>query len=97
MAAMSPQAASSPVAAPPHRTGGDHRLRNLLLRRIWLPRWLYAAVPAIYLGSGTGALLGGLYLPDPSWMLPYVALFGFACLHAGITLIAMRRRRRTPA
>jgi len=97
MAAMSPQAASSPIAASPQRTGGDHRLRTLLFRRVWLPQRLYAAVPAIYLGSGTGALLGGLYLPDPSWMLPYVLLFGFACLHAGVTLVAMRRRRRTPA
>ncbi len=94
---MSLQAASSPPVAERPSTGGNLRLRTLLLRQVWLPRPLYAAVPWIYLGSGTGALLGGLYLPDPSWIFPYTGLFGLACLHAGIALTSMRRRRKSRA
>jgi hypothetical protein len=62
--------------------------------RIWLPSPLYAAIPWIYLISGTISLLGGLYLPDWAWPLPYAVLFGVACLHAGLRIAAARRRGR---
>ena len=32
------------------------------------------AISWIYLGAGTTALLGGLYLPDWAWTFPYLAL-----------------------
>lgn len=75
-------------------TGGTSRLRALLLRRIWLPRLLYALVPWVYLASGVAALLGGLFLPDSSWVVPYAILLALACLHAGIAIAGMRHRHR---
>jgi hypothetical protein len=69
----------------------------LYSRRIWLPSPLYAAIPWIYLVSGTLSLLGALYLPDWAWPLPYAALFGIACLHAGLRIATMRRKSRGSA
>jgi hypothetical protein len=66
---------------------------RVLRQPIWLPRGLYAAVPWIYLGCGTGALLGGVFLPDPTWFLPYLLLLGVACLHAAAALASLRRGR----
>jgi hypothetical protein len=70
-------------------------LRRLLLRRIWLPRPLYDAVPALYLTAGTTSLYSALYMTGWRWILPYLLLFGIACLHVSIVL-ARLRRRRTP-
>ena len=71
-------------------------MKALLTRRLWLPPRVYAAIPWIYLGAGTTALLGGLYLPDWVWTFPYMVLLGLACLHVGITIASMRHRRRNP-
>lgn len=65
---------------------------TLLFWRIWLPRWLYAALPYLYLLLGTLALASGLFLPEPGWALPYLLLIGLAGLHAGLSLLAVRRR-----
>ena len=69
-------------------------LAGLLLKPVWLPGWIYAALPWLYLGTGSAALLGGLYLPDTSWYLPYLALAGVALLRAATGIAAARRRRR---
>lgn len=85
---------AAPSSSAPERTVGAPRLRVLLCKRIWLPRPLYVAVPWIYLACGTGALAGGLYLPDPAWPLPYAVLLALGCLHAGIAILSWRHRRR---
>jgi hypothetical protein len=82
------------AARPAASTASRRRLAGLLFRPIWLPRLLYARLPWIYLLLGSGCLLGALYLPDDSWVLPYLALCGLACLHGGIGISALRRRGR---
>lgn len=79
-----------------HRTGAGtlFRLRMLLARRVWLPGPVYAAVPWIYLGAGITALVGGLYLPDGTWMIPYLVLLGLASIHGATAIASMRHRRR---
>lgn len=80
-------------------SGRDRWLSGLLLRRLWLPRAVYEALPYLYMLLGLGALAAALYSPDWTWILPYVALLGLACLHAGLGLVAMRyrfRRRQAP-
>ncbi len=78
----------------PVNAGCWQQLRDLLGKRLWLPAPLYAAIPWIYLGAGSGALMGGIFLPDWAWTLPYAFLLGLACLHAGIAVASMRRRGR---
>jgi hypothetical protein len=70
------------------------RLQASARRSVWLPEPVYAAIPWIYLTSGTLSLLGGLYLPEWAWQLPYALLFGIACLHTGVHIARLRRRAR---
>lgn len=69
-------------------------LRRWLSRRLWLPAFLYAAMPWIYGGLGGLALVSGLFLPDPAWILPYLLLLSTAGIHAGIWVLILRRRWR---
>jgi hypothetical protein len=69
-------------------------LRRILFRRLWVPRFAYEAIPFLYLAAGGVALWSAIRLPGWTWILPYVALFGLACLHAGIALVALRYRFR---
>ena len=72
------------------------RLRHLLLKRIWLPRIVYEILPLIYICSGLVALIAALYLPGWTWILPWAFVFGFAALHLGIGIAALRHKfRRT--
>jgi hypothetical protein len=79
------------VAATRSKASG---LYQLLTRRVWLPKPLYDAAPWIYLAAGCLALGGGLLLPEWIWPLPYLALFGIACLHFGLGIASLRHRRR---
>lgn len=86
---------------------GSHRVHCLgsllractgfLLRPLRLPDALYGAVPWVYLGTGTAALAGGLYLPEESWYLPYLALAGLGMLRLAVGVAALRRRSRAEA
>jgi protein-S-isoprenylcysteine O-methyltransferase Ste14 len=64
------------------------------MRRLWLPRTLYAALPFLYLLLGASALASGIWLPEPGWILGYLLLISTICLHAGIWFMLLRRRRR---
>ena len=68
---------------------------DLLARRIWLPRLVYAILPWFYTGSGLFALLATGYVSDWYWVLPHYLLFSAACVHMGIAVF--RRRRRSDA
>ena len=70
------------------------RIRRLLFRKLWLPRFLYEALPYIYISCGLVALIAAAFAPDWTWILPYVILIGLVCLHAGLAIATMRVRFR---
>jgi hypothetical protein len=72
----------------------DDSIIRLLTRRVWLPRWLYAAVPWLYLVLGATSLLSALAAPDPAWVVPLAGLAGLALLHLGLWVATVRYRRR---
>jgi len=63
-----------------------------MLQKIWLPRALYTLVPFFYLLAGILALLGALYLPGWSWLLPYALLGAGMCIHAAVWVLSLRLR-----
>lgn len=74
------------------RRSRPRSLAAAVVWRIWLPRWLYAALPYLYLLLGTLALASGLFLPEPGWAVSYLLLIGLAGVHAGLALLGLRRR-----
>ena len=70
-------------------------VRRMLLRKLWLPRFLYEALPYIYISCGVLALLSAAFAPGWTWILPYAILIGLICLHAGLAIATMRFRFRT--
>ena len=77
--------------------GVGQQIRRLLLRKLWLPRIVYEALPYLYIALGVVALTSALFSPDWTWVLPYVVLLGLICLHAGLAIAALRYRfRRRP-
>ena len=64
---------------------------NPVLRKIWLPKFLYDCLPYFYLVSGIAALLTTLYISNWYWILPHYLLFSVACVHFGILLFRRRR------
>lgn len=84
----------------PGRRGNLHAtLRRALLKRIWLPHFIYEALPWIYIGCGLVALSAALYLPGRTWILPWAIVFGLAAVHLGIRIAALRHkfRRQKPS
>ena len=69
---------------------------NLIARKIWLPKFLYDALPYFYLVSGVAALFATLYISDWFWVLPHYLLFSGACIHLGVTVYRRRNRRSAP-
>ena len=63
------------------------RIRGVLTRRIWLPRFVYEALPYLYIAIGIAALTSALRIPGPRWILPYLALLALACLHFGLAIV----------
>lgn len=70
------------------------KLRAVFLRKLWLPRILYEALPYLYISLGVAALASALYAPGWTWILPYLVLIGLACLHAGLAIVTLRYRFR---
>ncbi|MEM8982715.1 MAG: hypothetical protein AAGC71_06790 [Pseudomonadota bacterium] len=66
----------------------------ILLRRIWLPRVVYEALPFVYLIAGLAAFLATLYVPEWYWIVPWYVLFACALVHAAIYLLLRRLRSR---
>jgi Flp pilus assembly protein TadB len=69
---------------------------DLLTRKLWIPKALYAALPFFYMLSGIAALLATLYISDWFWVLPHYLLFSVACVHMGILVYRRRRLQRQP-
>lgn len=65
---------------------------SVLSRKIWLPRFVYDALPYFYLVAGLAALMATLYISEWFWVLPHYLLFSAACVH--LALIVFLRRHR---
>lgn len=65
---------------------------SFLVRKIWLPKLLYDALPYLYLASGFLAFFATLYISAWFWVLPHYLLFSVACMHLGVLLYRRRRR-----
>jgi len=70
------------------------RIRKVLLRPLWLPRFIYEVLPYLYIVCGLAALGSAIHTPDWTWILPWAILVGLICLHAGLALAALRFRIR---
>ncbi len=75
-------------------TNFGNRFRQIFLRKLWLPRGLYEALPYLYIAVGMLALLSAIFSPGWAWILPYVLLAGLILLHLGLGLVALRYRFR---
>jgi len=78
-------------------TDTQHSLRtkrNLVSRKIWLPKLIYDALPYFYLASGIAAFFATLYIAEWFWVLPHYALFSVICFHLGV-IVYRRRHRKT--
>ena len=86
---------SKPLSARAHPARDNRRrIRQLLFRRLWLPKILYEALPYLYIVLGVTALGSAMFTPDWTWILPWAILIGLICLHAGLALVALRYRIR---
>ncbi len=85
--------AGKPASIANTREAAPHN-SSLILRKIWLPKLIYAALPWFYVAAGMGAFLATLYINEWFWVLPHYFLFSVGCVHLGV--IVFRRRRRRP-
>lgn len=93
MDSMPTETPAEAQTAAPRQDGREHRLQSS--RKGWrrlLPPPFHATIPSVYLGLGSAALLGGLYLPDSSWYLPYLLLGMVFLLRFGIGLLRLTQR-----
>lgn len=67
-------------------------LKQIMLRRVWLPKPLYSALPCLYIGLGLYATYAAMFTEHWSWVVPYFLLLACACLHAGVLTAALRIR-----
>lgn len=65
---------------------------HLVSKKLWLPKFLYDALPYFYLASGIAAFFATLYISEWFWVLPHYLLFSAGCIHLG--LLVYRRRHR---
>ena len=73
-------------------------LEKTLLRKIWLPKLLYDAVPWFYCAAGTLALLSASYSGGWLQVRPHALILPVFCLHPGVWVLVkpLRRRRDDP-
>jgi hypothetical protein len=67
---------------------------SFLFRKIWLPKSLYNALPAFYVGAGLTALVATVYVSEWFWIVPHYLLFSAACIHMGLLIYRRRRHGR---
>jgi hypothetical protein len=82
-------------ASRPEKRSNERRDNPVLVRKIWLPKLLYTALPWFYVGAGISSFLATLYINEWFWILPHYVLFSIACIHLG--LVIHRRRRKAAA
>ncbi len=74
----------------------DRNTGGVVTRKIWLPKFLYDALPIFYLASGVIALFATLYISAWFWIVPHYLLFSAACVHLGFVILRRRARSRRP-
>lgn len=85
-------------SAPVNQHGmSARRVRGGITRRIWLPRFVYDALPWFYLASGLAAILATIYINDWYWVVPHSVLFSAACLHLAFFVFRSRHRGKSQA
>ncbi len=75
-------------------TAASRKIRQVLLKKVWLPTPIYEALPIIYICCGLVALAAALHLPGWAWVLPWALVFGLAAIHLGLGIITLRHRFR---
>ncbi len=77
------------------RSAFGRDLEKTLLRKIWLPKLLYDAVPWFYCAAGTLALLATSY--NGGWLevRPQALILPVGCLHLAVWVLVKRLRRRS--
>jgi hypothetical protein len=70
----------------------DRPGKSLAVQKIWVPKFIYDALPWFYVASGIASFLATLYINEWFWVLPHYALFSVACVHLG--LVVFRRRHK---
>jgi hypothetical protein len=70
---------------------------RLISKKIWLPKFIYDALPFFYLASGFAAFFATLYISEWFWVLPHYILFSAACIHLGLLVYRRRWRPRPEA
>lgn len=65
-----------------------------VLRKIWLPKLVYDALPFFYLVAGAAALVTTLYIHHWAWIVPHYLLFSVACAHFGLVVLRRRHKAR---
>lgn len=85
---------ASAQSTAPHNVDLAKSAEAYALRKVWIPKVLYLALPYFYVASGVLALLATLYISDWFWVLPHYLLFSVACTHFGIAIFRRRRRKQ---
>lgn len=70
---------------------------GMVTKKIWLPKFLYDALPYFYVLSGLAAFFTTLYISEWFWVLPHYILFSAACIHLGLLIYRRRRRAASEA
>ncbi len=83
---------SETIAGP--KTDFTETMVLLARRRVWLPGWLYEALPYIYMVGGGIALTTTIFVHNWTWMLPHLLLLGCFLFHIGAGILRMRQTRR---
>ena len=78
------------------RQRDSQEIRNLLRKKVWLPKFVYDVLPYFYLTAGFAAFFATLYISEWFWILPYYVLFSAACLHLGFAVRRRRNRQEDP-
>ena len=87
---MLPKLSAEPANVPASESASPAKETPFLAKKIWLPRFVYDALPYFYLTAGFAAFFATLYISEWFWVVPYYILFSGVCLHLGLTIRARR-------
>ena len=91
---MISQAAGKPMALSDTQQVARNAGR-LATKKLWLPKFLYDALPYFYLASGFAAFFATLYISEWFWVLPHYLLFSAACIHLAAAVYRRRHSQKS--
>lgn len=83
---LSAEASGVPACDPESRPAA----KPFLAKKVWLPQFVYDALPYFYLTAGFAAFFATLYISEWFWVVPHYVLFSGVCLHLAATIHARR-------